>query len=83
MKVQTVLPLIVTATAFFFFLIWLGVRAIRWAKRRSSATDVLGLGMSLPGAMIDPDSQPQKRIEEVTRDNQRRKDSGGADPDNP
>jgi hypothetical protein len=83
MKLEVVLPWVVTATAFFFLLVWLGVRAIRWSKRRSTAADVLGLGMSLPGAMIDPESQPQKRVEEVKKDTQRRKDSGGADPNRP
>ena len=82
MKLQSILTWIITSTAFFFFLVWLAVRAIRWAKRRSTAADVLGLGMSLPSAMIDPESQPQKRVEEVTKDIQRRKDSGGADPNN-
>jgi hypothetical protein len=71
---------ILGSTTFVFLLGWLGVRMIRWAKRKSLATDLLGLGMSLPAAGINPQQLPQELIEQVTTDSQRRKDPGGADP---
>jgi hypothetical protein len=71
---------ILGATIFLFVFGWLGARMVRWAKRRSRATDLLGLGMSLPAAGINPQRLPQESIEEVTNDLQRRKDLGGADP---
>jgi hypothetical protein len=71
---------IVGSATFVLFLGWIGVRMIRWAKKRSNSTDLLGLGISLPAAGISPQPLPQEQIEEVTNDIQRRKDTGGADP---
>lgn len=71
---------ILGSTTFIFLLGWLCVRLVKWAKRKSHATDLLGLGMSIPAAGMNPQRLPQEQLEEVTHDILRRKDSGGADP---
>jgi hypothetical protein len=74
---------IVGSTLFFVLLVWIGVRMIRWAKRGSRATDLLGLGMGLPAAGVNPHPPPQEFIEEMEHDIHGRKNSDAADPKDP
>jgi hypothetical protein len=69
------------STTFVFILGWLGARLVRWARRRSTATDLLGMAINIPAAGINPQSLPQERIEEMKNEISIRKDTGGADPD--
>jgi hypothetical protein len=68
---------------FFFLSIWMAVRLIRWAKRGSQGASLLGWGMGLPAAGVNPIPPPQEKIEEVARNIQGRKNSDAADPDEP
>jgi hypothetical protein len=66
---------------FICLFIWTAVRLVRWAKSGSKSTELLGWGMGLPAAGVNPLPPPQEHIQEVTRDIQGRKNSDAADPD--
>jgi len=66
---------------FIWFLIWAAVRAVRWAKRKSMATDLLGLGIGIPAAGVNPQPPPQLYLEEMSEEIQGRKSSDTAGPD--
>jgi len=66
---------------FLWLFIWIAFRLIRWAKSGSKGASLLGWGMGLPAAGINPLPPPQQQIEEVTRDIQGRKNSDASDPD--
>jgi hypothetical protein len=83
MKALEPLAWIVGLTTFIVLLFWIGSRLMRWARTRSKATDLLGLGMALPAAGVNPQPPPRIKIEEVARDIQGRKNSDTADPDKP
>jgi hypothetical protein len=68
-------------TLFFTLSGWIATRMIRWAKKGSKGTDLLGLGMSLPAAGVTPQPPPQIQLEELTRDIHGKKNSDSADPD--
>jgi hypothetical protein len=72
---------IVGSTVFFCFIVWIAVRLIRWARRGSKGAALLGWGMGLPAAGVNPIPPPQEKIEELTREIQGRKNSDSADPD--
>jgi hypothetical protein len=69
------------STLFFFISIWIAIRLIRWAKKGSKGATLLGWGMGLPAAGVNPIPPPQVKIEELTREIQGRKNSDSADPD--
>jgi hypothetical protein len=71
---------IVGLTCGLLFFIWIGIRAIRWAKRRSRGTDILGLALGLPAAGMNPVPPPQEFIDDVRADIQIRRNSDAADP---
>ena len=71
---------IVGLTLFVVLLGWTAKRMIRWARRRSRSTDLLGLGMSLPAAGINPQPPPQQFLEEMTHEIYGKKNSDSADP---
>jgi hypothetical protein len=81
MKLLVPLAWIVGLTLFVTLLGWLATRMVRWAKSGSRGTDLLGLGMSLPAAGINPQPPPQEFIEEMTREIHGKKNSDSADPD--
>jgi len=83
MKMLEPLAWIVGLTLFVALLFWMAARLIRWARKGYKATDLLGLGMALPAAGVNPQPPPKILIEEVTRDIQGRKNSDSADPDKP
>jgi hypothetical protein len=62
---------------------WIAARMIRWARKKTRATDLLGLGMALPAAGVNPQPPPRIQIEELTREIQGRKNADSADPDKP
>lgn len=66
---------------FVWFSIWIASRLIRWAKRGSKGASILGWGIALPAAAVNPIPPPQEQIEEVTRDIQGKKNSDAAAPD--
>jgi len=72
---------IVGLTLFVTLLGWVAVRMVRWAKRGSRSSDLLGLGMGLPAAGINPQPPPQEFIENMTREIHGKKNSDSADPD--
>jgi hypothetical protein len=71
---------ILGSTAFVFLLGWICVRSVRWAKKRTTAADVLGLAINLPASGINPQPLPQERLEEMKNEISLRQDHGGADP---
>ena len=66
---------------FFALSLWVAVRMIRWAKRGSKGAALLGWGMGLPAAGVNPVPPPQVQIEKVTREIDRRKNSDSSDPE--
>ena len=62
---------------------WTGIRLMRWARRGSKGTALLGLGMDLPAALLGANPQPPKeiQIEEVTGQIYRKKNSDSGDPE--
>lgn len=76
-------PLIGIAASILFVClsIWIAIRMIRWAKKGSAGTSLLGLGMGLPAAGINPLPPPQEQIEELTLEIQGKKNSNSSDPD--
>jgi hypothetical protein len=65
----------------FSLSLWAGIRMIRWAKRGSKGAALLGWGMGLPAAGVNPVPPPQVQIEKVTREVDRRKNGDSSDPD--
>jgi hypothetical protein len=72
---------IAALTVFACLSIWIAIRMIRWAKRGSKGAALLGWGVGLTAAGINPQPPPQVHIEEVTKDIQGRKNSDAADPE--
>jgi hypothetical protein len=81
MKLLVPLAWIVGLTLFVTLIGWLASRVIRWARSGSRSTNLLGLGMSLPAAGINPQPPPQEFIEEMTREIHGKKNSNTGDPD--
>ena len=72
---------ILGSVGFFVVAIWIAVRMIRWAKRQSTSTNLLGLAMQLPSAGINPMPTPQQIVEEVTDEIQRKNKVEDSGPD--
>lgn len=68
-------------TLFFLLSVWLAVRLIRWARKGSKGASLLGWGMELPAAGMNPIRPPQERIEEVVHDIQGRRNSNSSGAD--
>jgi hypothetical protein len=81
MKALMPLAWILGLTFGIVFFGWIAMRMVRWARRGSKGTSLLGLGMAIPSAGITPQPPPQVQIEQVKRDIQGRKNSDSADPD--
>jgi hypothetical protein len=83
MKSLVPLAWVAGSALFAGLLLWMAIRMIRWAKRGSKGASLLGWGLGLPAAGINPQPPPQVQIEKLTRDIQGRKNSDSADPDEP
>jgi len=68
---------------FLYLMAWTGMRLMRWAKKGSKGTALLGLGMGLSAALLDANPQPPKeiQIEEVVDQIHGKKSSDSAGPD--
>lgn len=81
MKSLEPLAWILGLLGFFALSLRAAISMIRWAKKGSKGAALLGWGMGLPAAGVNPVPPPQIQIEKVTREIQRRKNSDSADPE--
>jgi hypothetical protein len=81
MKSLVPLAWIVGSTTFIVLSIWIAIRMVRWAKKGSKGASLLGWGMGLPAAGVNPLPPPQVQIEELTREIKGKKNSDSSDPD--
>jgi hypothetical protein len=77
---EKILPVLIVI-AFLLVLGLLFVLAIRWARKSSKRGAVLGWGVQLMGAGMDPLPPPQIQIDEATRQARLKKQSESGDPE--
>ena len=77
---EKIVPVLIVMAS-LLFMAALFVLAIRWARKSSKRGAILGWGLQLMGAGINPLPPPQERIEEAGRQTKIKKQSESGDPE--
>ena len=63
-----------------WFIIFLGARAVGWARKGSPAAAFIGWALLLLSAGMNPQRPPQEQVEDANRQKKIKKDSQSGDP---